>query len=203
MDLHDLTAAYALDALDADEANDYEGHLGQCEECREQLAELNDAAASLAFGTVAPVPPPRLRAAILDQAAAERSNVVPLRRRRWVTRGVAAATAVAACAAIVLALTVGRSNNPRIVSLGFTRGANGNATLMVSGLDPAPKGKTYEAWVIPKGKVPRPAGLFRGGKPTTVHLHGVPQKGAVVAVTVEPAGGSPAPTTTPLGTTTT
>ena len=200
MDLHDLTAAYALDALDADEARDYEGHLGQCEECREQLAELNDAAASLAFGTVAPVPPPRLRAAILDQVAAERSNVVPLRRRRWVTRGVAAATAVAACVAIVLALTVGRSNNPQIVSLGFTRGANGNATLMVSGLDAAPKGKTYEAWVIPKGKAPRPAGLFRGGKPTTVHLHGVPQKGAVVAVTVEPAGGSPAPTTTPIGT---
>ena len=86
MDLHELTAAYALDALDADEAEAYEGHLGQCEECREQLAELNDTAASLAFATVAPAPPPRLRAAILDQAAAERTNVVPLRRRRWVTR---------------------------------------------------------------------------------------------------------------------
>jgi anti-sigma-K factor RskA len=74
---------------------------------------------------------------------------------------------------------------------------------MVTGLDKAPQGKTYEAWVIPKNKAPRPAGLFPGGKPTTVHLHGVPQKGAVVAVTVEPAGGSPAPTTTPIGTTTT
>ena len=49
MDLHELTAAYALDALGADEAEAYEGHLGQCEECREQLAELNDTAASLAF----------------------------------------------------------------------------------------------------------------------------------------------------------
>jgi anti-sigma-K factor RskA len=200
MDLHELTAAYALDALDADEADAYEEHLGQCEECREELAELNDTAASLAFATVAPAPPARLRAAILDQAAAERTNVVPLRRRRWVTHGLAAATAVAACAAVILALTLGRSNNPQIVTLGFTRGANGNGTLMVSGLDAAPKGKTYEAWVIPKGKAPRPAGLFPGGKTTTVHLHGVPQKGAVVAVTVEPAGGSPAPTTTPIGT---
>jgi anti-sigma-K factor RskA len=200
MDLHELTAAYALDALDADEADAYEEHLGQCEECREELAELNDTAASLGFATVAPAPPARLRTAILDQVAAERSNVVPLRRRRWVTRGLAVATAAAACVAVALALTVGRSNHPHVVSMGFTRGANGNATLMISGLDAAPKGKTYEAWVIPKGKAPRPAGLFQGGKPATVHLHGVPQKGAVVAVTVEPAGGSPAPTTTPIAT---
>jgi anti-sigma-K factor RskA len=199
MDLHELTAAYALDALDADEADAYQEHLGQCEECREELAELSDTAASLAFATVAPVPPARLRAAILDRAVAERSNVVPLRRRRWVTRGFAVATAAAASVAVALALTVGRSNHQQpVVSMGFTRGANGNATLMVSGLDTAPKGKTYEAWVIPKGKAPRPAGLFEGGKPTTIHLHGVPQKDAVVAVTVEPAGGSPAPTTTPI-----
>lgn len=200
MDLHELTAAYALDALDADEADAYEEHLGRCEWCREELAELNDTAASLAFAMVAPAPPARLRAAILDQAAAERSNVVPLRRRRWVTRGLAVATAAAACVAVALALTVGRSSHQHFVSMGFTRGANGNATLMISGLDAAPKGKTYEAWVIPKGKTPRPAGLFQGGKPTTVHLHGVPQKDAVVAVTVEPAGGSPAPTTTPIAT---
>ena len=45
MDLHDLTAAYALDALSPDEAEAYERHLGQCEECREQLAELNGTAA--------------------------------------------------------------------------------------------------------------------------------------------------------------
>ena len=80
MDLHDLTAAYALDALDPDEAEAYERHLSQCEECREQLADLNETAGSLAFGTVAPAPPAHLRVAILDAAAAERSNVVPLLR---------------------------------------------------------------------------------------------------------------------------
>ena len=30
MDIHDLTAAYALDALDADETREYEAHLAQC-----------------------------------------------------------------------------------------------------------------------------------------------------------------------------
>jgi anti-sigma-K factor RskA len=201
VDLHDLTAAYALDALDADETEAYERHLGQCEECREQLAQLNDTAASLAFASVAPAPPPRLRAAILEQAAAERSNVVPFLRRRWVARGLAVAAAAAACVVVGLAVALSRPSHEHFVSLGVSRGANGNATLTITGLDAAPRGKTYEAWVIPKGKAPRPAGLFPGGRTATVHLHGVPQKGAVIAVTVERAGGSRAPTTAPLVTT--
>ena len=201
MDLHDLTAAYALDALDADETDAYERHLGQCEECREQLAELNDTAASLAYATVAPAPPPRLRAAILEQAAAERSNVVPLHRRRWVVRGFAVAAAAAACVAVGLAVALSRpTHTGGVVSVGLTREADGKAMLTITGLGAAPEGKTYEAWVIPKGHAPRPAGLFPGGKPTIVHLHGVPQK-AVVAVTVERAGGARAPTSTPIVTT--
>jgi anti-sigma-K factor RskA len=201
MDPHDLTAAYALDTLDADEAEAYERHLGQCDECREQLAELNDSAASLAFAAVAPAPPPRLRAAILDQAAAERSNVVPFLRRSWVARGLAVAAAAAACVVVGLAVALSRPSQQDFVSLGLIRGANGSATLTITGLDAAPQGKTYEAWVIPKGHAPRPAGLFPGGKPATVHLRGVPQKGGVIAVTVERAGGARAPTTTPIVTT--
>jgi anti-sigma-K factor RskA len=200
MDLHELTAAYALDALDPDEAEAYERHLSQCEECREELAGLSEAAGALAFATAAPPPPARLRESILDTAAAERSNVVPLLRRRWFVRGLAVGAAAAACLAVALVVTLGRSHPGGVVSLGFTRHGQGNATLMVSGLDTAPKGETYEAWVIPKGKSPRPAGLFPGGKPTVLHLHNVPGKGAVIAVTVEPAGGSTAPTSTPIAT---
>src|SRR5438874_5018868 len=100
MDLHDLTAAYALDALEPTETEAYEEHLGQCEDCRAQLAELNDTAAALAFGAVAPTPPSRLRAAILDAAAAERTNVIPLPQRRWKPRALAVAAAAAACVAV-------------------------------------------------------------------------------------------------------
>ena len=89
-DLHDLTAAYALDALDADEAEAYEAHLGQCERCRDELSELNEAATALAWAADAPAPPQRLRGRILDAAAAERTNVVPLRpRSTWVFRATA------------------------------------------------------------------------------------------------------------------
>src|SRR5437879_4684577 len=117
MELHDLTAAYALDALGTDEAEAYERHLAQCEDCRVQLAELNETAGSLAYGTVAPAPPPRLRAAILEQAAAERSNVVPLLRRRWVARGLAVAAAAAACIVVGLAVYLSQSSQTQALSV--------------------------------------------------------------------------------------
>jgi anti-sigma-K factor RskA len=196
MDPHDLTAAYALDALDPDEAEAYERHLGRCEECREQLAELSETAAALAFGTVAPAPPTRLRAVILEQAAAERSNVVPLLRRRWVSRGLAVAAAAVACVAVGLGVALSRSSQPH-QTWTVVLGADGKATLSVSGLAAAPHGKTYEAWVIPASGKPRRAGLFSGGT-SAIRLRATVPRHGVVAVTVEPAGGSPAPTTTPI-----
>jgi anti-sigma-K factor RskA len=197
MDLHDLTAAYALDALDPGEAEAYERHLGQCEECREQLAELNGAATALAFATVAPPPPERLRGSILDAAAAERANVVPLPQRRWVARGLAVAAAAAACIVVGLVVSHGGSNTTEVFTITVDR--QGAATLTASGLGAAPAGKTYEAWVIPSSGAPaRPAGLFAGGATTTVHLKGTVPQHAVVAVTVERAGGADHPTTTPI-----
>lgn len=196
MDPHDLTAAYALDALDPNEVEVYERHLSQCEECREQLAELNETAANLAYASVAPTPPERLRASILDAAAAERSNVVPLLRRRWVARGLAVAAAAAACIVVGLAVSLSQSSNTRTFALMI--GPDRTATLHITGLSAAASGKTYEAWVIPAGHSPRPAGLFPGGASTTVRLHGTVPKHAVVAVTVEPASGSPQPTSKPI-----
>ena len=196
MDYHDLTAAYALDALAPDEAEAYERHLSQCEECRDQLAELSETASALAFSTVAPAPPPRLRAVILEQAAAERTNVVPFLQRRWVARGMAIAAAAAACVVVGLAVALSQSNHTR--SLSVSVGPNRTATIQVSGLSTAPSGKTYEAWIIPTGSAPRPAGLFRGGADSTLHLQGKVPPNAIVAVTRERAGGSSAPTMTPI-----
>ena len=202
MDLHDLTAAYALDALDPDEVEAYEAHLAQCERCREELAELSETATALAFGVDSPAPPARLRGAILD--AAERTNVVPLPRRARSFRVAVAAAAVAACAALGLGLWgASRSTKTEAISAVVVVGADRHATLTVSGLARAPQGKTYEAWVIPAGGHARPAGLFAGGGTSVVHLRGTVPSGAVVAATVERAGGTSAPTTTPVVTATT
>jgi anti-sigma factor RsiW len=195
MDVHDLTAAYALDALDADEAEAYERHLGQCDECRAQLAELSETAGALAFGAVAPAPQPRLRSAILEAAAAERSNVVPLLRRRWVARGLAVAAAAAACIVVGFVVASTKSNQRGYASMAVSRGPNGKAMVFITGLGAAPQGKTYEAWVIPPRSAPRPSGLFSGG---TVRLHLAVPNHATVAVTLERAGGVSVPTSSPI-----
>jgi anti-sigma-K factor RskA len=71
---------------------------------------------------------------------------------------------------------------------------DGEAALVVCGLQPAPKDKTYEAWVI-EGETPRPAGLFRGGSGCPpVLLEQEVRPGTQVAVTLEPKGGSAQPT---------
>lgn len=74
--------------------------------------------------------------------------------------------------------------------------------LLASNLPPAPAGKIYEMWVIPKGGKPVPAGLFQseaGG--TAMHLLKGPVDVAgtgAVAVTLEAAGGAPQPTSQPV-----
>jgi anti-sigma-K factor RskA len=207
--LHELTAAYALDALDPADERVYEEHLAHCERCQEELAELSSAAAALAFAAGPASPPAELRERILDAARAERPNVVPLRPRA--TRVLAAVAAVAAVAVVGLgtwsivlqhrldtvdsALTV----RPLEGASGFVIvRPNGQAQLAVAKLAPAPAGKTYEAWVI-KGGAAAPAGTFAGGGAASVtKLERPVRTGSVVAVTVEPAGGSSQPTTKPF-----
>jgi len=74
---------------------------------------------------------------------------------------------------------------------------NGRALLVVHGLGRAPAGRSYQAWVIPPGKtVPVSAAVFRGAE-LVVPLGPVVERGAVVAVTLERAGGAPGPSHAP------
>jgi hypothetical protein len=91
-----------------------------------------------------------------------------------------------------------QGNGKRIVAV-VVLGPNRTAMLRVSGLAAAPSGKTYEAWVISSGRRAEPAGLFRGGAGiSTVRLHAAVPQHAVVAVTIERAGGVSSPTTSPV-----
>ena len=74
----------------------------------------------------------------------------------------------------------------------------GRSALVVDDLAPLPEDKTYELWYI-GASGPVAAGTFDGGDGRTVApLEGTLAEGAVVAVTVEDAGGSPTPTTDPI-----
>jgi len=74
--------------------------------------------------------------------------------------------------------------------------------LIASNLPRLASGKIYEMWLIPKGGAPRPAGLFQADDMgSALHILSGPVETSslgVVAVTVEPAAGSQAPTTQPL-----
>ncbi len=211
-DLHELVAAYALNALDDEDRTAFEEHLAGCGQCTAALAELRDTAAALAYIPDTVAPPEALRSRILETARAERPNVVPLHRaaRRTWGLGAVAAVAVAAAAALAIwnvslhnSLDNARSANSKIVGLKGAEGnlavaGSGSAALFMCGIGKAPAGKTYEAWVITRGKATR-AGEFQGSpRCVAVPLARTVPSGSAVAVTVEPNGGSDQPTSTPI-----
>lgn len=74
--------------------------------------------------------------------------------------------------------------------------------LFASNLPPTPSDRTYELWILPKTGNAIPAGLFQSdAQGNTLYLRDSPvdmSATKAIAVTVEPASGSPAPTTTPI-----
>jgi anti-sigma-K factor RskA len=73
----------------------------------------------------------------------------------------------------------------------------GQAALATAGLAPAPAGHVYQAWFIPSTGSPVSAG-FVSEHAALALLTGSPATAAAVGVTLEPAGGSAAPTTDPV-----
>ena len=80
---------------------------------------------------------------------------------------------------------------------------NPNGVLLIANhLPPPPEGKVFEMWVVPKKGAPAPAGLF-SSTPDGRAVHYRPgavsmADAAAIAVTVEAAGGAPAPTSQPF-----
>ena len=76
----------------------------------------------------------------------------------------------------------------------------GEAVLVADGLPALSGGKTYQLWFVRGDKTIDSAGLFttdRDGEATSL-LNGTVRSGDTIAVSVEPAGGSDQPTTTPI-----
>ncbi|MGW2562221.1 anti-sigma factor [Streptomyces sp. NPDC001514] len=72
------------------------------------------------------------------------------------------------------------------------------AVFLASGLPRAGAGKVYQLWFADGGTM-RPAGLLdSSGSPEALLMDGPVGRATAMGVTVEPAGGSPAPTSEPL-----
>jgi len=76
--------------------------------------------------------------------------------------------------------------------------ADDATTVHVGGMPELGAGQVYQLWVIEGGE-PEPAGLLAPESGAVTHTLDRPvAASAVIAITVEPAGGSPQPTSDPV-----
>ena len=222
-DLHVLTGSYVLDALSATEREEFERHLQFCPTCDAEVRGLRETAARLALAC-AVNPPTRMerhvlaatyRTRQLPPLAASRSGRVLHFPRRLAILAAAASVA----AALVLGITQLTAQHQldqarataiaRVVTapdahVDTARAAGGSVTVVTSirlheavvstsGMASLPAGRVYQVWVMsPSGA--RSAGLIQGGS----LLASAVRPGDQIGITVEPAGGTARPTTTPV-----
>jgi anti-sigma-K factor RskA len=208
-EMHVLTGSYALDALATPEMDAFERHLPHCGPCEAEVRGLRETAARLALAQER-WPPVGLRQRVLAGTYRTRQlpplpspHAAPV-RRRW-PRPVRVLAAAAGAVALVLGMTelalahradvsvqTARTSAGGAVTLIVTR-PDQDALLTAARLPTPPDGRVYQVWVIgPAGT--RSAGFLSG---TGLALTGV-RAGERVGVTVEPAGGTSRPTTTPI-----
>ena len=185
---HVLAGAYALDALDAAERARFERHLATCRTCPDEVRGF--AATATELGLAAAVtPPPALKGRVLaDVAALEGARAVDAE----IAGLLSAPDALVASAATSAGGTATVVASWRAAAMVFTS----------VGLPVLPPTSVYELWFIGAGGA-RPAGLVPAAPPGTGQ--GTPpvlaaglSGGDAVGVTVEPVGGSAAPTTSPI-----
>ena len=184
---HSLAGPYALDALDAAERARFERHLRRCATCPAEVRGFAAVAASLGLAA-ATTPPPAVKGRVLADVAA-------LDAARSADAEIAAVLS-AADARIASAATSAGGTATVVAS---RRG--GSVVFTSSGLPVLPPSSVYELWFIGSAGV-RPAGLVptpgpAGAAAVLVLASGL-SAGDAIGVTVEPAGGTAAPTTTPI-----
>jgi anti-sigma-K factor RskA len=217
----ELAGLYALRVLDDDERAEFERHLAGCTICQAAVAADRETVSALSLGAPEMEPSPGFRERLLRAAAAELEGdavsaepalaqpapppaPIPFWRRRLVPQLLAAALAVVVGGAALLGIQGYRNQVVSTVPLqGSGPGSavvlvrrSGAADLQLSGLDPLPPGKVYEAWVIPEGGQP----IASGTSSTPDAILPLPDnyRGSVVALTQENSPGASAPSQPPF-----
>lgn len=215
----------ALGVLGGAEAQAIREHLQSCSACREEFAELERVAGLLPLAAEAPAPGPGLREALLRRARDERRRRPHIAPPRW-TLGLAAGLLLLAAGSLLGWLAAPRSPAGEASDLArrdallaaAARGdtiragvsapggisasvlvdpVGGLAIAVLDGLPQAPEGRTYQGWLL-EGQEARPAGLLPGDGSLFLAPGGDFRRFTAFALTLEAAGGVPAPTGAPL-----
>ncbi|MGH9135818.1 MAG: anti-sigma factor domain-containing protein [Acidimicrobiales bacterium] len=220
-----LVAAAALDALDDDsERAAVETHLATCEQCRRAFDEYREVAARL---VPAAHPPPDLWERVAGQLDAQRRAAEPDHATGWSAGSRRWLAVAAAVAALIAGIAIGRlsvDDTPaRLADLAEDARARGGTELVTlatptgvvaaeaivadettgylvaAALLPLPADRAYQLWAFRDGE---PLSLAVLGPTPDVAAFGVPGRFDRLAITDEPAAGSPAPTGAPVATST-
>jgi anti-sigma-K factor RskA len=219
-DLKFNIAPYVLGALPSEEIPSMRAHLTSCDECRAEVDELSKTAESLAL-SVEPVDPPAgFTRSILDRVADERAEAAAspaIRSRRPLLAFLAAGMAALAVVLGALALDArGDADANQRVANALLQNSEGmemrgvagveakvvpgedGAVFVATGLDELPDDRSYQLWFLEGGSMVS-AGVFEVSDGIAL-LRTSQSTGGVegAAVTVEPSGGSPQPTTDPV-----
>jgi len=226
--LEELIAADALYGLAEPDRVEMEremaDHGPDCLECRRLVQEFGEVAGRLAL-TLEPLPLAAgaedrlLAAARLTDRRPEQERVpsvvrplapaapAPGRARRWIAAAAVAAAIALLAGFVGYALAPGApalriaafpAKGGQQLSVVYQAGSR-QAVVVGSNLASLPPGRVYELWYVPvAGADPKPAGTFLPRAGSVVANAHVGPSFVALAVSVEPKGGSPHPTTTPI-----
>ena len=221
----DRIALYALGVLDAGEAAEVEAVLARTPAARSEYDALRGAVDAVALSAEAPVDPARaarMRERILAQVSPRSARPAARRSPQW---GWVLATAASV---VLASVTVARDAGLRSTLAAAQRHAallqaelavvtapdakrfpvadgtvvvRGRRLYLVLRLPAPPRGKVYQAWTLAKGaRSMTPSVTFTpdADGAAVVALPADADRVAKLAVSVEPDGGSRAPTSTPV-----
>lgn len=207
-EIRGLLGAYALNAVDEIERAKIARHVSSCESCAHEVRLLTETAAELAH-----VPEPEPASDLVERITA----ALPRRRGRTITRVVSAVAAIAVVVAGLLggALVRERDRNERfeatiaratrVVRLTAQHGFQGSGNVYIASgiaavaLDRMPdpgKDREYQVWAIDGGR-PVSLGVVGDTRRITMTLP-LRTRPDAVAVSIEPDGGSPVPSSDPI-----
>ncbi len=219
--IQDLLPGYALGILEEQEKSEVRAHLATCASCRAELSSFREVTGTLAASLAPSAPPASLESRIMRAVTSSGRGTVrrlPARRRMpWRTlTGIAATVALVLAAGNFLQYTgvvppAARGATPRLttttlVGIGAASEAYGTivldpldneGVLAVTGLPRLDARHQYQLWLVRDGER-RSAGVFTAdAEGYGSMLIAVPtdfRDFRSLGISVEPWGGSPAPT---------